>query len=119
MVARSFVSSPNDPHTIAPHLISQTSASQSLTSFARAMITAMRYVAAVSLVLIWLMPAPLLAQGSSTLAPILVEPYDGEDVVENQIAWTWFMQSRTSDGEQIFCDLIVVEVLEGQTAEEA
>jgi hypothetical protein len=55
----------------------------------------------------------------AALAPILVEPYDGKDVVEDQIVWSWFMQSRTADGREVLCDLLVVEILEGQTPEEA
>jgi len=53
------------------------------------------------------------------LAPILVGPYDGSDVSENQIVWTWFMQPRASNSQEIICDLKVVEVLNGQTPEEA
>ena len=55
----------------------------------------------------------------AALAPILVEPYDGKDVVEEQIVWSWFMQSKTADGREVLCDLVVVEILEGQTPEEA
>lgn len=55
----------------------------------------------------------------SALAPILVEPYDGKDVADRQIAWSWFMQSSADNGAEIFCDLVVVEILDGQTPEEA
>lgn len=62
----------------------------------------------------------LSAQTNPTaLAPILVGPYDGADVVENQIVWTWFMQSKASGGKEILCDLVAVEIIEGQTPEEA
>lgn len=53
------------------------------------------------------------------LAPVLIGPYDGGDVSENHIVWTWFMQPQASNGEEIICDLKVVEVLDGQTPEEA
>ena len=56
---------------------------------------------------------------ATALAPILVEPYDGKDVSDQQIVWSWFMQSSASNGEEIICDLTVVEILEGQSAEEA
>lgn len=55
----------------------------------------------------------------SALAPILVEPYDGKEVVEEQIVWSWFMQSTAANGQEILCDLVLVEILEGQSAEEA
>lgn len=61
----------------------------------------------------------LSAQSPSALAPILVGPYDGGDVVENNVLWTWFMQSKASGGKEIQCDLVVVEILPGQTPEEA
>jgi hypothetical protein len=56
---------------------------------------------------------------SSALAPILIGPYDGSDVVEQQVIWTWFMQSKATGGADIFCDLVVAEILGGQTPEEA
>jgi hypothetical protein len=61
------------------------------------------------------------AQQSSpqALAPVLIGPYDGSDVSENHIVWTWFMQPQASNGEEIICDLKVVEILDGQTPEEA
>jgi hypothetical protein len=58
-------------------------------------------------------------QRPAALAPILVEPYDGKEVVDDQIVWTWFMQSKAANGQDVFCDLAVVEVLDGQSAEEA
>ena len=61
----------------------------------------------------------LSAQSPSALAPILVGPYDGGDVVENNVLWTWFMQSKASGGKEIQCDLVVAEILPGQTPEEA
>lgn len=62
---------------------------------------------------------PILAQDPTALAPILVGPYDGKDVVESQIVWTWFVQAKASGGKAMFCDLVVVEILDGQTPEEA
>jgi hypothetical protein len=59
------------------------------------------------------------AQRPAALSPILVEPYDGRDVTDEQIVWSWFMQSSAGNGEEILCDLAVVEIIEGQTAEEA
>ncbi|MFN8359557.1 MAG: hypothetical protein U0264_06550 [Candidatus Kapaibacterium sp.] len=61
----------------------------------------------------------LSAQTPSALAPILVGPYDGGDVVENNVIWTWFMQSKASGDKEIQCDLVVAEILPGQTPEEA
>lgn len=71
------------------------------------------------LTLMVLYGSPILAQDPSALAPILVGPYDGKDVVESQIVWTWFVQAKASGGKAMFCDLIVVEILDGQTPEEA
>ncbi|MBL7998021.1 MAG: hypothetical protein JNL32_05225 [Candidatus Kapabacteria bacterium] len=59
------------------------------------------------------------AQQPQALAPVLIGPYDGSDVSENHIVWTWFMQPQASNSEEIICDLKVVEVLDGQTPEEA
>ncbi|HYF02986.1 MAG TPA: hypothetical protein VEC36_06395 [Patescibacteria group bacterium] len=56
---------------------------------------------------------------SDALSPILIGPYDGSDIVEQQVIWTWFMQSKAGGGADIFCDLIVAEILSGQTPEEA
>ncbi len=54
-------------------------------------------------------------QESSALSPILVEPYDGKEVVNERIVGSWVMQSQASDGEEILCDLVVVEIIEGQS----
>lgn len=56
---------------------------------------------------------------TQALAPVLIGPYDASDVAENHIVWTWFMQPQANDGQEIICDLKVVEILEGQTPEEA
>lgn len=56
---------------------------------------------------------------ATALAPILFSPYDASDVYDNIIVWSWFMQPEISTGEKVVCDLIVVEVMEGQTLEEA
>ncbi|MBK9247651.1 MAG: hypothetical protein IPM69_05945 [Ignavibacteria bacterium] len=72
-----------------------------------------------SILTVCLMITPLLAQDPTALAPILVGPYDGKDVAESQIVWTWFVQAKASGGNAMYCDLIVVEILEGQTPEEA
>lgn len=59
------------------------------------------------------------AQTPTALAPILVGPYDGKEVEEDIIVWSWFMQPRASNGSPIICDLTLAEILEGQTPEEA
>ena len=59
------------------------------------------------------------AQEPRALAPILVEPYDGKEVVDERIVWSWFMQSQADDGKEIICDLVVVEIHAGQSVEEA
>lgn len=74
--------------------------------------------AALAPLLLLILALTLRAQ-SGALAPILVEPYDGKEVDADQIIWSWFMQSHAADGEEIFCDIDVVEILPGQTAEEA
>jgi hypothetical protein len=56
---------------------------------------------------------------ATALAPILFSPYDAADVYDNIIVWSWFMQPEISTGEKVVCDLVVVEILEGQTPEEA
>lgn len=56
---------------------------------------------------------------ATSIAPVLFAPYDGSDMYDNLIVWSWFMQPETSSGEKVVCDLIAVEILEGQTAEEA
>jgi hypothetical protein len=74
----------------------------------------------IALLLLFCSVCSLSAQTNPTaLAPILVGPYDGADVVENQVVWTWFMQSKASAGKEILCGLVVVEIIEGQTPEEA
>lgn len=71
------------------------------------------------LIIALLVTAAARGQESSALSPILVEPYDGKEVVDERIVWSWFMQSQASDGQEILCDLVVVEVIEGQSVEEA
>lgn len=56
---------------------------------------------------------------STALAPILFSPYDASDVYDNIIVWSWFMQPELSSGEKVVCDLVVVELFDGQTPEEA
>jgi hypothetical protein len=56
---------------------------------------------------------------SSALPPILIGPYDGSDVADNLVVWSWFMQPSSTNGAVIRCELRVVEILEGQTPEEA
>ncbi|MBX7156234.1 MAG: hypothetical protein K1X91_14860 [Bacteriodetes bacterium] len=74
----------------------------------------------IHLLLFVVVTATVYSQTTPTaLAPILVGPYDGSDVSENNIVWTWFMQPRTSNNQEIICDLKVVEVFTGQTPEEA
>lgn len=55
----------------------------------------------------------------SALPPVLLAPYDNAEVTDRQVAWSWFMQPRTTSGREIRCNLVVVEVLPGQTPEEA
>ncbi len=59
------------------------------------------------------------ASVATSISPVLFAPYDGSDMYDNLIVWSWFMQPETSSGEKVVCDLIAVEILEGQTAEEA
>ncbi len=56
---------------------------------------------------------------TTALPPILLTPYDQTDVTDNIVVWTWFMQPSVRTGEEIICDLRVVEMLQNQTAEEA
>lgn len=56
---------------------------------------------------------------STALPPILLAPYDGSAVFDDHVIWSWFMQSSLSNGGRVKCDLTVVEILEGQTLEEA
>jgi len=56
---------------------------------------------------------------ASALPPILLAPYDNAEVTDRQVAWSWFMQPRTTAGEEVRCNLVVVEILAGQTPEEA
>ena len=56
---------------------------------------------------------------ATAIPPALFAPYDGTDMYDNIIVWSWFMQPETSSGEKVVCDLTVVELLEGQTGEEA
>lgn len=51
--------------------------------------------------------------------PILLGPYDGTDVTDDIIVWSWFMQTNVSDGQGIICELRVVEIMPGQSPEEA
>lgn len=55
----------------------------------------------------------------SALPPVLLAPYDDAEVTDRQVAWSWFMQPQTTSGQEIRCNLVVVEVLPGQTPEEA
>lgn len=58
-------------------------------------------------------------QLGSALPPVLLAPYDNAEVTDRQVAWSWFMQSRTTSGQEVRCNLAVVEILPGQTPEEA
>jgi len=55
----------------------------------------------------------------SALPPVLLAPYDNAEVTDRQVAWSWFMQPRTTSGQEVRCNLVVVEILPGQTPEEA
>lgn len=55
----------------------------------------------------------------SAQPPILLGPYDGTDVTEDIVVWSWFMQTNVSDGQGIVCELRVVEIMQGQSPEEA
>jgi hypothetical protein len=67
-----------------------------------------------------LLAAPLtLHAQQQALPPVLVGPYDGSDVVDQLVVWTWFMQPTTSDGAAVTCELRCVELFDGQTPEEA
>lgn len=63
--------------------------------------------------------APALHAQQQALPPVLVGPYDGSDVVDQLVVWTWFMQPTTSDGAPVTCELRCVELFDGQTPEEA
>jgi len=56
---------------------------------------------------------------ASVLPPIAMEPANGSVTSAPFIIWTWFMQPNTAAGEAVVCDLRVVEMLGGQTPEEA
>ncbi len=67
-----------------------------------------------------LLAAPLVLHAQQqALPPVLVGPYDGSDVVDQLVVWTWFMQPTTSDGTAVTCELRCVELFDGQTPEEA
>ena len=63
--------------------------------------------------------APQRTQAQEVSPPILVAPYNNTDVTDKFVVWSWFMQPKASTGEEVVCNLKVVEILKDQTAEEA
>ncbi len=60
-----------------------------------------------------------LAQAQEAQPPVLLFPYNQSDVTDRFVVWSWFMQPKATDGEDVICDLTVVEVIGQQSPEEA
>lgn len=56
---------------------------------------------------------------ASVMPPIPMEPPNGGTTSQPFVVYTYFMQTETSAGEAVACDLRVAEVIAGQSPEEA